>query len=88
MSSKPKSKLKENICLCNSVEYEDIKKAIQGGCRTLNRIGDATTAGFGACGGSCRRDLEKILKSYLETSEFPENPRRQRLLQKKKKDKK
>jgi bacterioferritin-associated ferredoxin len=70
-----KSKSERLICLCNEVSQETIEKAIANGCRTLSRIFDATRAGVGACGGSCQSTLKKMLETYLQTGQFPENPR-------------
>ncbi|MCB0394231.1 MAG: (2Fe-2S)-binding protein [Bdellovibrionales bacterium] len=77
-------KKNEIVCLCNNVSREVIEEAIRNGANTLNKIFDATTAGVGACGGSCRRKLQPLLEHYLKTGEFPEhltgaarkNPRR------------
>jgi bacterioferritin-associated ferredoxin len=63
---------KEIICRCNNVSREEIEKAILDGAQTLNEIFDATTAGVGPCGGSCRRKLGPMLEQYLETGTFPE----------------
>ncbi len=62
----------EIICRCNNVSREVIEKAIQNGCHSLNDIFDQTTAGVGACGGSCRRKLKPLLDYYLEHKVFPE----------------
>lgn len=68
-----KKKKAEIICRCNSVPRKDIEDAIaNGGCDTLNKIFDATTAGVGPCGGSCRRKLKPLLDYYLQHGEFPE----------------
>lgn len=69
MGRKPR---KEIICKCNEVERATIEGAIRGGCRTLNEIFDATMAGVGPCGGSCRRKLAPLLRTYLQTGTFPE----------------
>ena len=61
----------ETICLCNNVPREQIENAIREGADTLNKIFDATTAGVGPCGGSCRRKLAPMLDHYLQTGEFP-----------------
>jgi bacterioferritin-associated ferredoxin len=66
-----KKKRSEIICRCNSVPREDIERAIIEGAHTLNEIFDATTAGVGPCGGSCRRQIGPILDHYLKTGEFP-----------------
>jgi bacterioferritin-associated ferredoxin len=60
------------ICFCNNISKETIEKAIANGAKTLNEIYDATTAGVGPCGGSCRRKIAPILESYLLTGKFPE----------------
>lgn len=62
----------EIICRCNNVSRETIEKAIMDGARTLNEIFDATSAGVGPCGGSCRRKLGPLLDYYLEHGSFPE----------------
>lgn len=68
-----KKKRSEIICRCNNISREVIEEAIStGGCDTLNKIFDATTAGVGPCGGSCRRKLKPLLDCYLQTGQFPE----------------
>ncbi len=68
----PKHKGREIICLCNNVPRDVIEEAIRNGCDTLNKIFDATTAGVGPCGGSCRRKLQPMLDSFQQTGTFPE----------------
>lgn len=69
----PKHKARsEIICRCNNVPRETIEKAIRDGCDTMNKIYDATTAGVGPCGGSCRRKIAPMLEQYLEKGTFPE----------------
>ncbi|MCB0389814.1 MAG: (2Fe-2S)-binding protein [Bdellovibrionales bacterium] len=58
------------ICICNNVPKKTIEQAIARGCKTLPRIYDATSAGVGPCGGSCRSTLKKMLDHYLKTGEF------------------
>gem|GEM_PF-3031533 len=70
-----KDKTKRFICLCNGVTQDRIEKAIASGCQSLGRIFDVTTAGVGACGGSCQPTLKKMLEAYQQTGQFPENPR-------------
>lgn len=75
MGHQPNQKSKrrsEIICKCNNVSKQTIEDAITQGCRTLNEIFDATSAGVGPCGGSCRRKLGPLLNHYLATGEFPE----------------
>jgi bacterioferritin-associated ferredoxin len=62
----------EIVCLCNNVSRATIESAICNGADTLNKIFDATTAGVGPCGGSCRRKLGPLLDGYLATGNFPE----------------
>lgn len=62
----------EIICRCNNIDRATIEQAIRDGCDTLNKIFDATTAGVGPCGGSCRRKLGPLLEHYLATGQFPE----------------
>lgn len=63
---------REIVCLCNNVSRDTIEDAIRNGADTLNKIFDATTAGVGPCGGSCRRKLQPLLEAYLCTGQFPE----------------
>lgn len=65
-------KKKEIICFCNNVSRDVIEKCIRDGADTMNKIFDCTTAGVGACGGSCRRKLLPMLESYLATGKFPD----------------
>ncbi len=60
------------ICRCNNVSRGTIEQAIRDGCDTMNKIFDATTAGVGPCGGSCRRKLLPMLEHYQKTGTFPE----------------
>jgi bacterioferritin-associated ferredoxin len=69
MGQKKKSEI---ICRCNNVSREVIEKAIRDGASTLNELFDATSAGVGPCGGSCRRKLGPLLDHYLKTGTFPE----------------
>lgn len=69
MGAKKKSEI---ICRCNNVSRETIEQCIREGSTTLNEIFDATTAGVGPCGGSCRRKLGPLLEHYLATGTFPE----------------
>jgi NAD(P)H-nitrite reductase large subunit len=62
----------EIICRCNNVDRATIEKAIREGAHTMNEIFDATTAGIGPCGGSCRRKLQPLLEYYLAHGKFPE----------------
>ena len=61
----------EIVCLCNEITRAQLEEAIKNGADTLNKIFDATTAGVGPCGGSCRRYLGPMLDEYLSTGAFP-----------------
>ena len=65
-------KNKEIICFCNNIPRDEIEKAIREGADTLNKIFDCTTAGVGACGGSCRRKLAPMLEQFLKEGTFPD----------------
>jgi NAD(P)H-nitrite reductase large subunit len=62
----------EIVCRCNNINRETLEQAIVDGCKTMNSIFDATTAGVGPCGGSCRRKIQPLLDHYLATGTFPE----------------
>ncbi len=59
------------ICRCNNVSEDTIKQAIVDGCDTLNKLFDATAAGVGPCGGSCRKVTGPLLEYYLKHKTFP-----------------
>ncbi len=71
---KAKDPRDEVVCLCNEVKRGTIEDAIKGGCDTLNKIYDRTSAGVGPCGGSCRKCLGPMLDHYLKTGQFPTGP--------------
>ncbi len=75
-------KKSEIVCRCNNVSRETIENAILEGCDTLNKIFDATTAGVGPCGGSCRKKIGPFLQDYLECGQFPEKIKEFRQLKK------
>lgn len=73
MPQKPRGKI---VCYCNEVSQSAIEQAIRSGdCKSLDEIFDLTFAGVGACGGSCRPFLKKMLEQYQEFRSFPEDPR-------------
>lgn len=55
--------LKEIICHCEQVTYEDILKAIKSGAKTVEDISDQTNAAI-AC-GYCIETIEEILEEEL-----------------------
>lgn len=69
MGAKKKTEI---ICRCNNISRETIEEAIRNGAQTMNEIFDATSAGVGPCGGSCRRKLGPLLEYYLQHKQFPE----------------
>lgn len=71
MNQKKKQKC-EIVCRCNNIPKDVIEQSIIDGANTLNEIFDATTAGVGACGGSCRVKLAKLLSQYQEDGTFPQ----------------
>jgi NAD(P)H-nitrite reductase large subunit len=56
----------DEICHCRMVEREKIENAIYQGCKTSDEISRVTLAGTGC--GSCRGDLEKILRRLLKSA--------------------
>lgn len=62
-SSQKKKTIKDPyICFCNEVTLSTIQKALkEENIKTLDEIFDHTSAGVGACGGSCRPELKKLL---------------------------
>lgn len=67
---------KEILCRCNDVSRDEIEAAIKAGADTPNKIFDATTAGVGPCGGSCRKIIIPMLESFLKTGKFPDPPKK------------
>ena len=66
-----KKKRKQVICLCNNVTKDTIEESVKKyHLEKIDEIFDKTTAGVGACGGSCRPLLKKILDHYLQKGEF------------------
>lgn len=74
MDQNPKRK-SPLICLCNAVAQDTIETAIRGGCTSLGLVFDRTTAGVGACGGSCQPTLKLMLEAYAHDGHFPTDPR-------------
>ncbi|OYZ16305.1 MAG: NAD(P)H-nitrite reductase [Bdellovibrio sp. 28-41-41] len=58
------------ICRCNNITLDTIQQAFVDGCDTLDKLFDATTAGVGPCGGSCRKITGPILEYYLKHKTF------------------
>ena len=52
------------VCACQNVGLNTITQAITQGCRSVDAIGEATTAGTNC--GSCRAELKGILDAHLE----------------------
>ncbi|MEO0335871.1 MAG: (2Fe-2S)-binding protein [Pseudomonadota bacterium] len=71
-SNKPRD---PNVCWCNMVPKSAIEKAIRNGKTDIYEIFEVTNAGVGACGGSCRPYIQKMIDQYLKDGTFPEKPR-------------
>jgi len=55
------------VCLCKAIPRSTIKKAIQNGATTLEKVQKATGAGSGGCKGHrCTPKIEELLKQELE----------------------
>ncbi len=52
------------ICACMDISYEDIKKAIQEGAKTLEDIKEATEAGT-IC-GMCEDEIQEVIDELLK----------------------
>lgn len=57
------------VCVCNLIGRDAICAAIARGCKTLDRVSAATTAGAGQCGGTCRPEIAELIKSVVEGSD-------------------
>lgn len=55
------------ICSCNQVGEGNIMKHIEGGCGTLSALCQASGAGLGC--GSCKPEIQKILKGSVKALE-------------------
>lgn len=53
------------LCSCNNVGVGNIQKAIRSGANEINEVCELTSAGLGC--GSCRPEIQKILKEELTT---------------------
>jgi ferredoxin-nitrate reductase len=52
------------VCSCNDVGEGNLQQAVEGGCRTVPELCQATGAGTGC--GSCRPEVKSILESILK----------------------
>lgn len=52
------------VCICKAISKSTMKKTIENGADTLEKVQKATTAGSGSCGG--RRCTPKILELLEE----------------------
>ena len=57
------------------VSKELIEEAIRQGHTDIYDIFEQTNAGVGACGGSCRPYIQKMIDQYLKDGTFPKKPR-------------
>ncbi len=74
-SKKKQKKVDHVVCFCMSVHQSKIEKAIKDGANRLDQIFDQCNAGVGSCKGSCRPYIQNMIDTYIESGEFPENPR-------------
>ena len=65
MTSKQKAKVKL-ICYCHEVPEKTVAEAIQRGCSKVDQVSDATTAGIGACGGTCRPNIQRMIDDFAK----------------------
>ncbi len=65
MTSKQKPKPKIT-CYCHGILEKDVAEAIARGCYKVDQVSDATTAGIGACGGTCRPNIQKMIEDFLK----------------------
>lgn len=53
------------VCICKGISRASIKKAIEDGADTLEKVRKATNSGSGSCGGRrCTPKIIEILESY------------------------
>ncbi len=65
---------KEIICLCNGITREKIENAISTmDIQNADELYDATGAGVGSCGGSCRSKTTPIIEFFKKHKRLP-NP--------------
>jgi NAD(P)H-nitrite reductase large subunit len=62
---KEKSKF---ICQCNQIPRDVIEAAIVRGCKSVQKVAIATTAGAGQCGGTCQPEIQKIIDELKANS--------------------
>ena len=73
LAGRPGAQVKDpgqKICVCFNVGANAIRDAIDGGCRDVASIGEATAAGTGC--GSCRPEIGAILRSVEVEVRLPE----------------
>lgn len=63
-----KKPIEKPVCLCNKISKSEIEAAILRGCKTVQKVALATTAGAGQCGGSCQPEIKKIIDSLTKQS--------------------
>jgi bacterioferritin-associated ferredoxin len=76
MANKPANRKRDpNVCWCNMVPKSQIEQAIRDGKTDIYEVFEVTNAGVGACGGSCRPYIQKMIDQFLTNGTFPEKPR-------------
>lgn len=57
------------VCICKGISRATIKKAIENGADTIEKVRKATGAGSGPCGGRrCTPKIEELLANYNESN--------------------
>ncbi len=55
------------VCICKGIPRSTMKRAIENGADTVEKVRKATGAGSGPCGGRrCTPKIEALLASYRE----------------------
>jgi NAD(P)H-nitrite reductase large subunit len=55
------------VCICKGIPRSTMKRAIENGADTVEKVRKATGAGSGPCGGRrCTPKIEELLASYRE----------------------
>lgn len=58
------------ICICRAISRYTIKKTIEKGADTLEKVQKATSAGSGSCGGRrCTPKIIELLEEYHREKE-------------------
>jgi len=53
------------VCSCNQVGEGNLRKLIDGGCKSLPELCQTSGAGMGC--GSCKPEIQRLLRERVET---------------------